>query len=216
MPGKITLMAWANTLFSALNSFNLGVRSSLYFAHHINHHRYNNGLEDRSSLWLHGQNGRMESFWKYAFLSPLRTDFAFLLRRQLWYESLFFAATFITVAFWSPYFVLIFVLPSIYLGQVLAAGENYLEHADTDPNDRLRNSVSAYGRWYNLIWLNNGYHQEHHVLPSLHWTRLPEVQGKLPPDRRIVDGSHWFSLWGRRRQNIVLNFLENQNDTFRA
>jgi hypothetical protein len=34
-------------------------------------------------------------------------------------------------------------------------------------------AISSYGRLYNWLWLNDGYHAEHHRWPAVHWTRLP-------------------------------------------
>ena len=74
--------------------------------------------------------------------------------------------------------------------------EHYLEHYGATPGDRRTDSVSSYGRLYNLIWFNNGYHQEHHFRPQVHWTRVPEVKSLLPPEseRRTVRGAHWFNF----------------------
>jgi fatty acid desaturase len=30
--------------------------------------------------------------------------------------------------------------------------------------------VSYYGKLFNLLYFNEGYHQEHHIAPSCHWT----------------------------------------------
>jgi fatty acid desaturase len=89
-----------------------------------------------------------------------------------------------------------FYLPVWYLGNAAAQAENYLEHHGAIPGNRKTDSVSSYGRLYNLIWFNNGYHQEHHYRPQLHWTRVPGLRALLPPesDRRVVRGAHWFNF----------------------
>jgi hypothetical protein len=33
--------------------------------------------------------------------------------------------------------------------------------------------ISHYGRVYNWLWFNDGYHAEHHAAPGAHWTTLP-------------------------------------------
>jgi len=194
--------SFANFIFSALNSLNLGVPSSFYTAHHMNHHQYGNGDGDSSSLLANGKNGKEEAFWRYSLLSPLRTDFAFLyklakrlgLKNAVIAESAFFLAVcFLGLASCTKFF-LFFAVPTLYLGQVLASAENFLEHARSPSADNRRNSVSCYGRFYNWIWLNNGYHQEHHFRPKLHWSQLPEITKLLPADRNTYPGSHWFSL----------------------
>ena len=64
------------------------------------------------------------------------------------------------------------------------------------PGNRLTDSVSCYGRPYNLLWFNNGYHQEHHFRPQVHWTRVPEVRELMLPthQRRVVRGAHLLNL----------------------
>src|SRR5262249_3243005 len=96
--------------------------------------------------------------------------------------------------------LVIFYLPVWYLGNAAAQAENYLEHYGAAPGDRKTDSVSSYGRLYNLIWFNNGYHQEHHYRPQVHWTRIPGVRALLPPEseRRVVRGAHWFNFGVRR------------------
>lgn len=66
------------------------------------------------------------------------------------------------------------------------------------PGDRRTDSVSSYGWFYNLIWFNNGYHQEHHYRPQTHWTRVKALRANMLPDeqRRVVRGAHWFNLKG--------------------
>ena len=103
----------------------------------------------------------------------------------------------------NPRGLLLFYLPVWYFGNAAAQAENYLEHYGAIPGNRKTDSVSSYGRLYNLIWFNNGYHQEHHYRPQTHWTRVPEVRELLPPEseRRVVRGAHWFNF-GVRRESI--------------
>jgi fatty acid desaturase len=79
---------------------------------------------------------------------------------------------------------------------------NYYEHhRATDPDNRLADSVSYYGRWYNLMMFNEGYHQEHHLKPHLHWTRRPQVHGEW--GEKFTDaGAH------EARKPPLLGFLD--------
>lgn len=67
-------------------------------------------------------------------------------------------------------------LPAYYLALSLVNIQNYYEHFGALPEDRKANSVSYYGRLYNLLTFNDGYHQEHHLFPRQHWTRMHEVR----------------------------------------
>jgi fatty acid desaturase len=96
------------------------------------------------------------------------------------------------------YFVF-FYLPSYYLGWVLTYAESYLEHYGCQPENPFANSVSSYNRLYNLLWFNNGYHQEHHWSPKYHWTRMHELHEQLRPQlqrnqTRMLRGPHITAL----------------------
>ncbi|MFQ3245204.1 MAG: fatty acid desaturase [Arenicella sp.] len=90
---------------------------------------------------------------------------------------------------WQYGFIVLLVL---YLGQALSFTENYAEHGNTINTSNLDNSVSSYTDWYNLIWFNNGYHQEHHYRPQVHWTKVPMLKEKmLDGSQRKVVYCHW-------------------------
>jgi fatty acid desaturase len=206
-----------NDAFSLFNSLLIGGPQSLYRFHHLHHHKYNNDAPDPetgttrdvSSTWRHSAwPGREEGFLSYALLGYFRSDFGFLLnearkRGRIRGVSLEFAAVLGLVAaigFLNPLGLVCFYLPVWYFGNVAAQAENFLEHYGAFPGDRKTDSVSSYGTLYNLIWFNNGYHQEHHYRPQVHWARIPEVKDLLPPesDRRVVRGAHWFNFAARR------------------
>lgn len=67
-------------------------------------------------------------------------------------------------------------LPAFYLALVLVNVQNYHEHYGAMPGQRFANSVSYYGRIYNLLTFNDGYHQEHHLQPHAHWRAMPRVR----------------------------------------
>ena len=77
----------------------------------------------------------------------------------------------LVLAFWSvmlaaaPLFFLSVYLPGWAAGLLLCSAHGYYEHA--------HGTTSHYGRLYNLLLFNDGYHVEHHAHPSAHWTRLP-------------------------------------------
>jgi fatty acid desaturase len=77
--------------------------------------------------------------------------------------------------------VLFCYLPAYYLALSLVNIQNYYEHFGALPEDRKANSVSYYGQFYNLLTFNDGYHQEHHLFPGQHWTRMHEV--RCPQDK---------------------------------
>ena len=181
---------WLNRAFPVLNSANLFLPQVLYKYHHLTHHQYandpirNGTTLDPSSTFRYGTAGQQEGFISYSALGLFRdgTSHAYReaikhgQRSQFWMEL---TAVVVTAVLWLVidwrWFLLAFV-PTFYAGWFLALLENYYEHhRATDPDSRLADSVSYYGRWYNLMMFNEGYHQEHHLKPHLHWTRRPQV-----------------------------------------
>lgn len=70
---------------------------------------------------------------------------------------------------------LVCYLPAVLLSFALVNVQNYYRHFGAEPDSRLANSVSHYGRWYNRVTFNDGYHQEHHFRPGAHWSELPLI-----------------------------------------
>jgi hypothetical protein len=67
------------------------------------------------------------------------------------------------LAVWPTFFVSIY-LPGYAIGLFLCYLHGFYEHA--------RGATSHYGRLYNMAFFNDGYHVEHHLNPSAHWTRI--------------------------------------------
>lgn len=203
---------WLNNVFSVVNSLALGLPQTLYKYHHLNHHQFNNDVpeppattQDRSSTFRHARTpGKEEHILLYSLLGPFRTNLHALYVTAhsknrttiVWIESAAMLSFSATLAALNPWYFLEFIVPVWFLGQAAALAENYLEHHYAIPGDRLTDSVSCYGRLYNFIWFNNGYHQEHHYRPTVHWTKVPELRRDMLPDneRRVVRWAHWFNF----------------------
>lgn len=63
------------------------------------------------------------------------------------------------------FFVFVY-LPGYLAGLGLCAMQGHWEHAAGPP-------ISHYGRIYNVLCFNDGYHAEHHAAPAIHWSQLP-------------------------------------------
>jgi hypothetical protein len=70
------------------------------------------------------------------------------------------------IAWRAPVFFVSAYAPGYLLGLTLCALHGYYEHA--------HGATSYYGAVYNLLFLNDGYHVEHHAAPRLHWRGLPD------------------------------------------
>lgn len=100
-------------------------------------------------------------------------------------ELALIAALWLVLARWDPRLFGLAYLPGYVLGLALCGLHGHYEHAGrsvrTDPG------ISTYSRLYNLLWLNDGFHAEHHRRPGLHWTRLP--------GQRRAEGGPRTSAW---------------------
>ena len=70
-------------------------------------------------------------------------------------------------------------LGAFFLALALVNIQNYFEHYGALPENLYANSVSYYGRLYNFLTFNDGFHQEHHLRPLTHWTQMPRVNHEL-------------------------------------
>ncbi|OJH38581.1 fatty acid desaturase family protein [Cystobacter ferrugineus] len=117
-------------------------------------------------------------------------------------------------------------LPAFYLALALVNVQNYFEHFGAAPESRYTDSVSYYGRLYNLLAFNDGYHQEHHLRPQTHWSRMPEVRrehaARLEGAERIISPVPALLGFLHRdrpllhRRPVVTAPAEEPSDTFSA
>jgi len=120
----------------------------------------------------------------------------------------------LVVALWlilldrAPMFFATVYLPGYLSGLLLCAVHGHYEHAG--------GTVSYYGRLYNLLLFNDGYHVEHHAQPGVPWSRLPERrepgarESRWPAPLRWLEGLNVLErlerlvLRSRRLQRFVL------------
>jgi fatty acid desaturase len=104
-------------------------------------------------------------------------------------ETGMIAALWIGLVWTDPQFLATVYLPGYLAGLALCHVHGHFEHA--------RGTTSCYGRLYNLLFFNDGYHVEHHLRPGEHWTRLPRHdrhdvrESRWPPVLRWLD---WINL----------------------
>jgi fatty acid desaturase len=207
---------WLNRAFGLLETLAIGMPHQLYHHYHLNHHAGDNDAKgpdgstrDWSSIYRHSKDDGPESFWRYVLLSFWRVEIGPVLRvafRHGWAnvgqvaaETLFLAGFWVVMALVDWRYFLFFYLPSFYLGWMISYAEGYLEHYDAKPGNPFANSVSSYNYLYNLLWFNNGYHQEHHWDPKVHWTRMRELHERIRPQMqangtKVLRGPHLTGL----------------------
>lgn len=102
-----------------------------------------------------------------------------------------------SLALTAPSFLLATYLPGFALGLVLCRVHGHYEHRGS--------TTSCYGRFWNLLFLNDGYHVEHHAHPRAHVFDLPRrripgtPESRWPPLLRFLDGD-----WLDQLERLVL------------
>lgn len=203
---------WVNRLYEIFVSMATSIPFQLWQWYHLTHHRFNNDkpkdgvVKDPLSFYRYGQNGERENFYKYCFVGLYRdmrgisqhdetcsTPYQNLHPKQMRTENIFILLYFVLLGCVSfPYmlFNILVVLLSFVANNANSYGEHYLA---TDWSNFRKDSVGSYGKWYNRLCFNSGYHQEHHVKPSLHWTLWPTITFSLPEDRTKINGLYIFN-----------------------
>jgi fatty acid desaturase len=233
--------SWLNRAYSCLLTVALGVPHVLYHHYHMNHHFGDNDARgpdgttrDWSSIYRHGKGNAPESFWRYVLISFWRVEVGPVFKTaarhhhlpQVAVESVVLAAFWATMILVNWPFFVFFYLPSYYLGWMGSYAEGYLEHYGCKPGNPYANSVSSYNWLYNLVWFNNGYHQEHHWDPKCHWTKMRQLHEQLLPQlqangTRVLRGPHLTALiedWlaGRSRKVAADSMPQQSEDAPRA
>ncbi len=163
-----------NTIFSWYLSLLLGLPQTLWRQRHLAHHAGTMGRgeagsrrQDTGGRRQEAGSSRLSSIRKKAdtlnikllpascLLPPVSCLLELALVLSLWVGLLIIA----------PIFTLTIYLPGYLLGLGLCYLQGHYEHA--------RGTVSNYGRLYNLLFFNDGYHVEHHERPGEDWRQLP-------------------------------------------
>ena len=91
-----------------------------------------------------------------------------------------------TLIILAPHFTLTVYLPGYVFGIGLCYLQGHYEHA--------RGSVSHYGRLYNFLFFNDGYHIEHHACPGMHWRELPRQRAIKVRSSRYPAVLRWLEI----------------------
>ncbi|HKS36197.1 MAG TPA: fatty acid desaturase [Verrucomicrobiae bacterium] len=135
---------------------------------------------------------------------------------QLVVELALVAGLWIALMVLAPLFLITVYLPGLLLGLALCQLQGHFEHA--------QGTTSHYGRLYNVVFFNDGYHVEHHAHPGGYWRDLPKriersaKRSRWPAvlrwlDRCNLDGLERLVLRSKTLQRFVLKTHER---AFRA
>ncbi len=187
---------WLNRAFSLIESLAIGFSQQFYKTVHRHHHIGNSDKKDANgktrdwfSIYRFGENDQPEPVWRYALIGSLRGPahdvYAEMGKggrdgdvRWAKFEDRAHYAWF-ALGFLLNWKFMLYFLPFYYLGHVFSMIVGYYEHYQANPDLPVAWGVSTYGKLYNWLWLNNGYHAEHHYRPRIHWTKMADVRAKL-------------------------------------
>jgi hypothetical protein len=146
------------------------------------------------SLFLSVLLGVPQTLWRERHLAHhAGRDWRFHMSTRLAVEVFLILGLWSLLLLQNPAFFLFTYLPACAVGLLLCWLHGYYEHA--------RGTTSHYGKLYNLLFLNDGYHVEHHAHLAEHWTRLPHWT------HPGISGSRWPAIL-RWLDTPVLEMLE--------
>ena len=151
------------------------------------------------ALYLSATTGIPQSLWRdrhlahHAGLKP-RVRLSTELALQIAVVSILWIA----LAVFAPAFFMLSYIPGYAGGLVLCALHGFYEHH--------HGTTSHYGRLYNLLFFNDGYHAEHHARPRVHWSRLPEHRATDARESRWPAPLRWLDTCGLNAlERVVLH-----------
>jgi hypothetical protein len=138
------------------------------------------------ALYLSALMGFPQGLWRDRHLRHHRGDH----RATRWTPDIavecgIVAGLWLAMAVFAPSFFAGVYVPGYVAGLCLCHLQGHYEHA--------HGTTSHYGRLYNRLFFNDGYHVEHHRHPGEHWTRLPmsadphAQRSRWPPVLRWLD-----------------------------
>lgn len=211
---------WLNRAFCIVESLAILFSQTMYRYVHMLHHLGNNDRRDEKgdtldpvSIYRHGHEGEPENVFSYMFLSFFRDDPVGIYRtiKQKDPKDAFYSLVEVgsvlalaLCAFILNWQAALFIACFFYFGHCLAFLNGYFRHYGSNPDLPIAWGVSSYGKLYNLLWLNNGYHAEHHYRPRVHWTQMPTLHESIRDEQvrsgvKVIEYAH------------VLGFLDPQN-----
>jgi len=181
-----------------------GTPQTMYRHVHMRHHAGNSDRPDSHgvtvdpiSIYRHGRGGEAEPMLSYVLKGFWRDDGPFTVAREIGrkrpaearralQEFWILVSAYAVLALMNWKFVVV-LAPFYYIGQSFSFLIAYYEHRGGKPELSIAAGVSSYAPLYNLAFLNNGYHAEHHFRPKQHWTQMRSLRLELR-DEQLAAG----------------------------
>lgn len=198
-----------NRVFECVLYLQTGTSPFSWTLHHnIGHHKLYLDPTRDPSPWQQA-DGSLMPRWRYVLINTLMIypeihrigqQHPMLYRRFL--KMLVIANLPLVAAFaFDPRNALIIFLIPMVAMLFMLLDNTYGQHAGTGFEDHFHASRNVELKRYNLPSWNLGYHTAHHMLPGLHWSKLPALHTQIRhriPDELIAN--HIFLQWEPARQ----------------
>ena len=180
-----------NKIFQVALTLSYGHPVSMFVpGHNLSHHRYTQTSKDlmRTTRFRFRWNLLNQLLFSTLVGPPImrsNLEYARAMRTQRpkWYRQLLvetaFYVGFLVLALaldWQKF--LLFVLIPHQYAVFGITGINFVQHDGCDPEHPHNHSRNFTGKLVNWFTFNNGYHGIHHMHPSLHWSKAPEVHAR--------------------------------------
>jgi fatty acid desaturase len=191
----------AGPIFSVV----IGLPFRGYRWHHLNHHRWNNALDDYSSTWRSTPAGpRPWPLLRYVLGWPrqlVRSGLAMRaayaggqispsVHRATRVEQATLILLVIGLAVLAPRLALQY-LALVYVGWALIALQNFGQHPPREYG--VERPTSYYSPLYNRLLFRNGFHAEHHEEPQVPWHEI------TPAPREPIGAPHLLQPFVEKR-----------------
>ncbi|WP_229144337.1 fatty acid desaturase [Alcanivorax sp. 1008] len=185
---------WLNRLFESVMYLQTGTSPFSWTLHHnIGHHRHYLDQDKDPASWKE-PDGRLMNRIKFDVVNAARIypeiirigrSHPTLYRR---FKMMFVLANLplLVFALIDPLRTLIVFIGPMVLLLLVLLDNTYGQHAGTETDNHYVASRNVELPLYNLTSWNLGYHTAHHLLPGLHWSKLPElhqqIRGRIPEE----------------------------------
>lgn len=185
---------WLNRLYEVVMYLQTGTSPYSWTLHHnIGHHGHYLEPDKDPAAWIKPDGSMMTRIGFdlvnaakiYPEIMKIGEDYPVLYEK---FKRMFVLANLPLLAFLmlDPVrSLIVFIIPMALL-LIILLDNTWGQHAGTDLDDHYVASRNVELPLYNLTSWNLGYHTAHHLLPGIHWSKLPEVHAKIrdriPPE----------------------------------